>query len=260
MKGKQTQLMDGTAVSNPTEYLILGIDTCIYYVLDESNNVDMLGKSQIEITDESKPEFWIEKDGRLLPEEWFWENFFNLHDSDLSDEWDEIWFITQFAKGLSKFNLPSVPLHFRQAFDKDYKIQLIGNYLEMAGCYDNLVDEYIEHKYTFGKFNDELTCFRWSNNTPEYFTKKLMSIKTSGFNTLKEILEILGESFKNAKININDHWLDIIRNRVLYSIWSLFGTKHFEVYELIDTGHSYSDYMIKYEEETYLLSFESFYG
>lgn len=252
--------MDGTAVAAPTEYLILGIDTYIYYVLDESNNVDIFHKSEIEITDESKPEFWIEKNGRLLPEEWFWENFFNLHDSDLSDEWHEIWFITQFAKGLSKFNLPSVPLHFRKAFDKDYKIQLISNYLEMAGYYDNLVDQYIENSYTFGKFNNELSCFRSPNGTPENFTRKLISTNTSGFDTLKRILEGLGESFKNAKININDRWLGMIRNRVLYSIWSLFGTKDFEVYELIYTRYSNSDYIIKYEKETYLISFESYLG
>ncbi|HKG07181.1 MAG TPA: hypothetical protein VKB19_12015 [Pedobacter sp.] len=258
MKGiiKSTVLLpESDAKIIGTECLILGIDTHSYYVLDESNKVNIFGKHQIEITDEDTPEFWIENNGRLLPEEWLWENFFNLHDTNIYDEWDEIWFITQFAKGLSKFNLSSVPLNIRKAYDKDYKIQLVRNYLEMASCYDSLVDEYFENSYCFGSFNDELTCFRWTNDSPEHFTKKLMSTNTSGFDVLKSILARLGEAFKHAKIKVNNHWLDIIRNRVLYSVWSLFGTKEFEVYELIYTGSSHSDYIIKYEKETYILSF-----
>lgn len=260
MKAKLIELMDGTAVSDPTEYLILGVDTWIYYALDKSNYVGMYAKRQMEITDETKPAFWIEKKGRMLPEEWFLEDFFNLHDTDIYDEWAEIWFITQFAKGLSKFNLPSVPLNFKAAYDKDYKVQLIVNYLEMACSYDNLIDGDVEGNYSFGQFNDELTCFRWENGVPHSFSRKLMSEKTTGFEILRDILEAIGETFKNHKISINDHWLDKIRNRILYSIWALFGTKDFDVYKLIYTKGSHSDYIIKYEKETYLLSFDYSYG
>jgi len=258
MKGKIKQeisINDKDLIKS--EYLILGVDLNCYYVLDESNKVNYIIKDQIEITDNDQPSFWIEDNGRLVPEEWQWNNFLQLND-DITDEWDEIWFITQFAKGLSKFNLSEIPSNFQKANDVEYKIGLIKNYLKIASDYDNLADDYITWRYEFGYFNDEIKCFRWINGEPQYFKKVLMSTNRCGFDILKELLEQIGSPFENTKLKLDKDGLDVIRNRILFSIWSIFGTKQFEVYELVFDHHQQADYVISYNSQNYLLSFDYF--
>lgn len=113
------------------EYLVLGIDVNQYYILAENNEVGTVIKDRYEITDNICPEFWVEENGQTVPEEWLWKNLFSLNNEPYL-EWDEIWFITQFAKGLEKFNLPVFPAQFKKAYDKRYKEELVNNSLGMA--------------------------------------------------------------------------------------------------------------------------------
>ena len=148
--------MDGSNVPEPKECLILGITGSAYYVLDDTNYVNLIWKEWVEVTDHEQPDFWINDNGLLIPEEWRLKNYMLLYDIDLYAEWDEIWITTQFAKGLAKFNLPSIPLNYRKAVDNKYKIELVSTYLQFASDYDNLADRYVRWSYTFGEFDDKI--------------------------------------------------------------------------------------------------------
>lgn len=238
------------------ECLILGITGSAYYILDESNRVITLIKDWVEITDYEQPDFWVHIDGGFIPEEWRAENFMLLYDIDLYEEWHEIWIKTQFAKGLSKFNLPTVPVNYQDAFDNKYKKELVSTYLQLACDYDNLVSGNMRWNYSFGYFRNDIECFRWNNSEPQYFTKKLLSDQISGFEALKEILKQIGLPFEHANLKFDAEQLEIIRNRVLFSIWSLFGTKNFDVYKLVNEGSAEADYMIQSGDQCYLLSYD----
>jgi len=239
------------------ECLILGITYGSYYVLDESNYVKLLPKEWVEITDYEQPDFWINvHDEVLLPEEWLSENYMLLYDCDILDEWDEIWITTQFAKGLSRFNLPTVPLNYKNAFDSEYKVGLVSNYLRLACDYDNLVERYGTWVYTFGYFDNNVDFFRVINGEPQYFTKKPLSGQATGFEVLMEILKQIGRPFEDYKLRFDSEKLEVIRNRVLFSIWSLFATKQFDVYQLIYERYGRGDYVVQLNDQYYLLSFD----
>jgi len=246
-----------TIVNSPSELLILGIEHGYYHVLDESNRLVLLPKDDIEITDHEQPDFWIDDNGRLVPEEWRLENFLLLYE-DLYNDWDEIWIVTQYAKAFWKFHLPTIPTNYEKAVDTNYKIDLVNNHLKLASDYDSMVEQHVRWIYTFGPFNNELTYFRWMNGQAEHFKKKLMSDRTLGFDVLKELLTKIGSPFETGKIINDNYFLEGIRNRLLFSIWSLFGTKEFAVYRLIYEKSAYLDYAITWKNETYLLSFDYF--
>lgn len=248
--------MEGSDVPDPKDCLILGITGSAYYVLDETNYVKIISKEWVEITDYEQPDFWINDNGLLIPEEWRLENYMLLYDIDLYEEWDEIWITTQFAKGLAKFNLSSAPLNYRNAVDNKYKIELVGTYLQFASDYDNLADGFVRWRYTFGSFDDKIDCFRWSNGEPQYYKKQLLTDNLTGFDVLKGILKQIGYPFEDSKLSFDQEQLDVIRNRVLFSIWALFGTKHFDLYHLVYEKYGRDDYVLQLDDQYYLLSFD----
>jgi len=240
------------------EYLVLGMEVNHYYFLNENNEVGMLAKDLFRITDDSQPEFWIEDNGRTVPEEWLWKNFFSLNDEPYF-EWDEIWFITQFAKGLEKFKLPSFPKAFAKTYDIHYKIDLIRTYLKIASNYDSLPD--ILWKYTFGSFKSlyNLPYFSISNGKPQYYEKiKITSVDKTGYEVLTDILKQIGSPFEYSKSEIDLEHLQVIRNRILFSFWSIWGTKEFDIFQLKYESGLKSDYILKKNDDVYMLSFDYF--
>ncbi|SHE53567.1 hypothetical protein [Pedobacter caeni] len=249
--------LNGACLTAGSDCLVLGIQGDWYFLLDEFNVFGILRKGEVEITDEEKPDFWIERNGRTVPEEWHWENFLSLQGCPY-DEWNEIWFITQFAKGFSKFNLPELPQPFNKANDIDYKYQIVKNYLQIAEDFDNLIEpEPISWGYLFYRFENDLSSIRWADGKQIPFKKVLISGESSGFDVLKGLIYEIGSSFQRLKPSVDRELLDGIRNRILFSIWAIFGTKEFEVYKLVYDKHSESDYLLQYGTEHYFtLSFE----
>lgn len=239
------------------EYLVLGMEINQYCFLNENNIVVMLAKDLFTITDKSQPEFWVEDNGRLVPEEWLWKHFFSL-DGEPYCEWDEIWFITQFAKGLEKFKLSSFPQHFSKAYDPLYKCDLIGNFLKIASDYDSLLN-HVQWEYRFMSFNRfyNLPYFGTSNGKPQYYEKiELTDANTSGFEILTDILKQIGSPFQYSELNIAIDSILFIRNRILFSIWSIWGTRNFDIFQLKYDSGLRSDYILKKDDDTYLLSFD----
>ncbi|MET3978129.1 hypothetical protein ABIB62_000696 [Mucilaginibacter sp. UYP25] len=246
-------------VRKDIEYLVLGIDVNQYYILTENNEVGTDHKDLYIITEHSRPEFWVEENGQIVPEEWLWKNFFSLNDEPYL-EWDEIWFITQFAKGLEKFNLPVFPSLFKKAYDKSYKEELIGSYLKIASDYDSSADRYGDSEYTFKNWKNgiNLPYFRWEGSTPQHYEKILItSADKTGYDVVTDLLKQIGSPFEYHKFDINLDYLQVIRNRILFSLWSIWGTKEFQVFQLkYSSGGFKSDYLLKKNDDVYLLSFD----
>lgn len=254
MKGKIIRTTYGSEVPEPKECLILGVTGSAYYVLDETNRVNIIKKEWVDITDHEQPDFWINDNGMLIPEEWRLENYMLLYDCDLLEEWDEIWITTQFAKGLARFNLQSVPLNYKDAFDNEYKLKLVGIYLKFASDYDNLLERSVCWYYRFQTFDFDTDFFGWSNGEPQYFSKKLLSGNQVGFDVLQSVLKQIGSGFETSVLQFDFEQLDIIRNRILFSIWALFSTKEFEVYHLEYKSYGRGDFVLKLGDQCYLLS------
>lgn len=240
------------------EYLVLGVLNGLYYYIDEHNRVALHYEEVFVVTDTSQPEFWVESNGNLIPEEWRKENFLSLHGEQFT-EWDEIWFITQFAKGLEKFNLPTFPVNFTKAYDTTYKIELIISYLKIASDYDSLPD--IRWEYSFGSFKhlNRLPYFSSSNGKPDYYEKiQLTNVNISGFEILTDVLKQIGSPFEYNKAIVDVEWLQVIRNRILFALWSLWGTNEFDVFQLKYVHGLKSEYVLEKGEDMYLLSFDYF--
>ncbi|QEM10085.1 hypothetical protein [Mucilaginibacter rubeus] len=237
------------------EYLVLGIDNNQYYFLDESNEVGVLSKDMFEISDHSIPDFWVEENGQLAPEEWLWKKFFSLHGEPYL-EWDEIWFSTQFMKGFEKFNLSFIPNRFKPAYDVNYKVNQINNYLKIASEYDTLCEDYISWEYEFGSFKSRgaLPYYLSVNGAPQYYKKVLLSTEQEGFDILKGLLEQIRSPLERVKPDVDKEWLGVMRNRILFSIWSIWGVRSFDVFELKFENGSRNDYLLKYGDDVFILS------
>jgi hypothetical protein len=244
-------------VLSDIEYLVLGIDVNQYYILTENNEIGTVIKDQYIITDDTRPEFWVEENGQAVPEEWLWRNFQSL-DGEPYLEWEEIWFITQFAKGLEKFNLPVFPSRFKKAYDKSYKKELIESYLVIASEYDSLPEEHVTWNYTFFDFKGfiDLPYFRWDGGVPQRYEKVLItSDDKNGYEVVKDLLKQIGRPFEHNKSWVDLDFLQRIRNRILFSIWSIWGTKEFEVFRLKYSSGFKADYLLKRNDDVYCLLF-----
>jgi hypothetical protein len=245
-------------VHKDMEYLVLGMDMNQYYILTENNDVGTDIKDKYIVTDHTRPEFWVDENGQSVPEEWLWKNFFSLNDQPCL-EWDEIWFITQFAKGLEKFNLPVFPSRFKKAYDKSYKQELINNFLKIASDYDSLPDKYLNWEYTFEDFKNRINLpyFRWEGSIPQHYEKILItSTDKVGYDVVKDLLKQIGSPFEYSGYNIDLDNLQVIRNRILFSLWSIWGTREFDVFQLKYNSGLKSDYILKKNDDVYLLSFD----
>jgi hypothetical protein len=240
------------------EYLVLGMEVNHYYFIDQNNQVAMLAKDLFKITDDVAPDFWVEDNGRLVPEDWLWDNFLSLNDEPYQES-EEIWHTTQFAKGLEKFNFSSIPSNFAKAYDTTYKVNLIDNYLTVASDYDSLID--VRHKYSFTSFKKlgDLPYFRIINGNPQYYDKVLITNDTiTGFEIISEALKEIGSSFGYSNYNFDSYWIETIRKRILLSIWSIWGTKNFDVYKISYVRGGSQDYLLEKNNDVYKLSFHYF--
>lgn len=262
MKGIIKQQAKNTSdMHTPQEFLIVGIEWGYYYIVDSAHNFCLEVKENVEITDHERPSFWIEEHDRSVPEEWLSENLLYLSD-DLSEEWDEIWAITQFAKGLSKFNLPVIPLNLKKAYDQAYKADTVSHYLQICSDYDSLFDKHDhQHVYKFGPFNFSRAEHGWIGVDPEPFEKKLISDKSCGFDVVRELLKNIGKPLTDAGYRIDEGFFNKTRTRILFSIWSVFATKHFEVYQIVPDSRQTAEttYILKLDDQCYYLSFAFFY-
>lgn len=236
------------------EYTILGIDSVkYYYVYNELNNIDLVPVDIIEITDNNHPAFWeIDESNknRLVPKEWHWHNFLSFDGEPYIELWNyEIWSITQFVKGINKYDLPIFPVNFRRALDASYKLDLINAYLKLAAQYDSLKQGDLLFHYLISSYSVSEEILNDSKNT-------LLTEKSSGFEILRSILQIIGEPLQHI-LKTKSYEFEEIRNRILFSIWALFGTKEFKIIKLkkVETEVKY---LLINSNKSFVLSFDYF--
>lgn len=241
------------------EYLILGITRYGYIMYDELAEISFATPiDKIEITEQTKPDFWkIDKtdDKHLVPEEWHWENFLSLNGEPVFELWDyEIWSITQFAKGLLKYNLPKFPSKFKRASDTQYKIDIINAYFKIASEYDN-INQYESVEYKISAFSES----RLNILIP--MEKILIKNYSNGYECIRYLLTSIGNPLERS-FDLKPLEFENIRNIILFSIWSLFGTKDFDVFKISfeeEIRNSGIQYLLKGDAEAFILRFDSFH-
>lgn len=238
------------------EYLILGITGHGYIIYNELGDINFATPiDRIEITDQTKPDFWrIDEtdDQHLVPEEWHWQNFLSLNGEPVLELWDyEIWSVTQFAKGLLKYDLPKFPSNLKRALDVQYKLDIINAYFKIASEYDYL------KSYEFAKY--EIIDF----SRREFYSqipaeKSLIVDCIDGFSAISSILNQIGQPLEYS-LKLKSYEFENIRKIILFSIWALFGTKDFDVFKISfveEMRNNGINYLLKKDTKAFLLSFD----
>ena len=240
------------------EYEILGINHKTYYIIDDFNNFGTISKDRVEIIDNKKPPFWKidpQSNDRNLPPEWHYENFLFLSEGldDILNR--EIWIETQFLKGLTQFNLTSIPNNLLFANSNISKENIIRSILKTLENYSNQFRDngspYLDcNFYNFKTIYETGGSRIYEMEEKLDFTDKIIDNEKSAFENLKQILSEILEFPKVEKLDDND---DLILNRIIYSIWSIFQTKEIQIITR-EYQHSYPEFILKTNDNCYKLT------
>jgi len=244
------------------EYDILGYGKWFVYLINESNQFVRLSISFFLITDNSIPSFWREDpeiEGNFMPEEWHINKFkWQFQEGDLDDIYfeltqnNELWIQTQFAKGCKYYEFEKLPIEFQFGLNDQYKVNIIDAYLKLLSDIDTDKD-HILWEYRFGNFSNliDRDTIAWSNEKPVVHKDQVLTTD-KGFDCLNAMLNELIFS------NLLDVKNEYTRNRVLFTIWSVFGCFDFSIIKRTFSPGSQIYYILKKDEKVYCLSIEYF--
>ena len=188
----------------------------------------------------------------MVPEEWHWQNFLSLNGEPVFELWDfEIWSITQFAKGLLRYDLPEFPRNLKKALDIQYKLDIINAYFKIASEYDFLNSSEFAKYEIIDYSNPELA----SKISSE---KSLITDYIDGFDALSSILNQIGKPLEYS-FKLKSDEFENIRKIILFTIWALFGSKDFDVFKFSFVEEMRNDginYLLKRDAKAFILSFD----
>lgn len=234
------------------EYEVLGDLKFSVFLINEENKFSEIRVNELTVTDAEYPHFWKEDPlipGRFTPEEWHHNQFEFLLDEFHVDFWGnyELWTLTQFVKGFKHYQLDQLPNQFKHAEDDAHKAYVINEYLKIITEIDST--DYVYWQYCFNKYwssSNEPEILLWSNGEPVEHYDQIVT-PNEGYDCLDKILTEMGpqhSSFKN----------DRIKNRILFTIWSIFSCKDFSItLRKFKSGHS-ETFILQKDEKRYALS------